>query len=89
MMRYLKLLADKDIALNKAMIPLGSCTMKLNSNEQLVPLGWDKICEIHPFGDHPEGYIKMITVENVSMIKKVLLFGVMERQLGILFMWKM
>ena len=49
MMRYLKSLENKDLTLNRAMIPLGSCTMKLNAVSQLEPILWENLCCIHPF----------------------------------------
>ncbi len=63
MMRYLKRLADKDLALDRAMIPLGSCTMKLNAAAEMVPISWPEFCDIHPFvpDDQSRGYRKMIT----------------------------
>jgi glycine dehydrogenase len=62
MMRYLKLLDNKDLALNRTMIPLGSCTMKLNAASQLFSLSWPEFAGIHPFVpvDQAEGYMELI-----------------------------
>lgn len=62
MMRYLRRLSDKDIALDRAMIPLGSCTMKLNAAAELTPVTWPEFGSIHPFApaDQWIGYQKMI-----------------------------
>lgn len=62
MMRYLRKLADKDLALDRAMIPLGSCTMKLNAAAEMMPVTWSKISNIHPFAPkgHTGGYRKMM-----------------------------
>jgi len=49
MLRYIRSLADKDIALDRAMIPLGSCTMKLNASSEMLPLSWPEFSAIHPF----------------------------------------
>jgi glycine dehydrogenase len=49
MMRFLRKLADKDLALDRAMIPLGSCTMKLNAAAEMIPVSWPSIANLHPF----------------------------------------
>ena len=49
MLRYLKKLENKDLSLTHAMIPLGSCTMKLNATAEMVPIGWNEFSNIHPF----------------------------------------
>ena len=48
MLRYLKKLEDKDIALNRTMIALGSCTMKLNATAEMIPISWRELAEPHP-----------------------------------------
>ena len=62
MMRYLRKLADKDLALDRAMIPLGSCTMKLNAAAEMMPVSWPSIANLHPFAPkaHSEGIRAMI-----------------------------
>ena len=62
MLRYLRRLADKDIALDRAMIPLGSCTMKLNATSEMIPVTWPAFAHIHPFApdSQTEGYREMI-----------------------------
>jgi len=61
MLRYLRRLADKDIALDRAMIPLGSCTMKLNATSEMVPITWPGFASIHPFApaDQTRGYAQL------------------------------
>ena len=63
MMRYMRHLADKDLALDRAMIPLGSCTMKLNATAELMPVSWPEFANIHPFVplDQAQGYLQMVT----------------------------
>ncbi len=62
MLRYLRRLADKDLALDRTMIPLGSCTMKLNATVEMIPITWREFAEIHPFADDSDtiGYRTMI-----------------------------
>ncbi len=62
MMRYLRRLSEMDIALDRAMIPLGSCTMKLNAAAELAPITWPEFNSIHPFApdDQTVGYREMI-----------------------------
>ncbi|OAI65756.1 aminomethyl-transferring glycine dehydrogenase, partial [Ralstonia pseudosolanacearum] len=62
MLRYLRSLADKDLALDRTMIPLGSCTMKLNATAEMLPVTWPEFANIHPFApaDQTVGYREMI-----------------------------
>ncbi|MBS3652233.1 aminomethyl-transferring glycine dehydrogenase [Pseudaminobacter sp. 19-2017] len=62
MMRYLRRLADKDLALDRTMIPLGSCTMKLNAAAEMAPVSWPSVANLHPFApaEHAEGYRAMV-----------------------------
>jgi glycine dehydrogenase len=62
MLRYLRSLADKDLALDRTMIPLGSCTMKLNATSEMIPVTWPEFSNIHPYApdDQTVGYREMI-----------------------------
>ena len=62
MLRYVRYLSDKDIALDRAMIPLGSCTMKLNATTEMMPVTWAPFSAIHPFvpRDQAQGYQQLI-----------------------------
>ncbi|WP_207496522.1 aminomethyl-transferring glycine dehydrogenase [Aridibaculum aurantiacum] len=62
MMRYLKMLENKDLSLDNSMIPLGSCTMKLNAATELIPVSWPQFSKMHPFApkDQWEGYQQIV-----------------------------
>ena len=62
MLRYLKMLQERDLALDRSMISLGSCTMKLNAASEMMPVTWREFTDIHPFVplDQAEGYLQMI-----------------------------
>ena len=62
MTRYIRRLSDKDLALDRAMIPLGSCTMKLNATAEMLAISWPEFAEMHPFApaDQAEGYKYMV-----------------------------
>ncbi|MFB4317127.1 aminomethyl-transferring glycine dehydrogenase [Actinomadura sp. 21ATH] len=62
MLRYLRRLQDKDIALDRSMIPLGSCTMKLNATAEMEPITWPEFANVHPFApvEQAAGYLELI-----------------------------
>jgi glycine dehydrogenase len=62
MLRYLRRLSDKDVALDRSMIPLGSCTMKLNGTTEMEPISWPEFADIHPFApvEQARGYLELI-----------------------------
>ncbi|GII22992.1 aminomethyl-transferring glycine dehydrogenase [Planosporangium mesophilum] len=62
MLRYLRRLSDKDYALDRGMIPLGSCTMKLNATTEMEPITWSEFAELHPFApaEQTEGYRQLV-----------------------------
>ena len=62
MLRYLRRLSDQDLALDRSMIPLGSCTMKLNATTEMEPITWPEFADIHPFAplDQVQGYVELI-----------------------------
>ncbi|MBP6718771.1 MAG: aminomethyl-transferring glycine dehydrogenase [Rhodoferax sp.] len=61
MLRYIRMLSDKDLALDRSMIPLGSCTMKLNATSEMIPITWPEFANIHPFSpaDQRLGYTEL------------------------------
>jgi glycine dehydrogenase len=63
MLRYLKKLQNRDLALDHAMIPLGSCTMKLNAAAEMIPVSWPEFANLHPFAplDQAQGYVELIS----------------------------
>lgn len=62
MLRYLRRLSDMDLALDRTMIPLGSCTMKLNATSEMEPITWAEFANIHPFApvDQRQGYVELV-----------------------------
>ncbi len=62
MLRYIRRLGDRDVALDRAMIPLGSCTMKLNATTEMEPITWTEFAGVHPFAplDQAAGYLELI-----------------------------
>ncbi len=63
MLRYLRQLADRDLALDRTMIPLGSCTMKLNATSEMIPISWPEFAHVHPFAPAAQtaGYRELIS----------------------------
>ncbi len=61
LLRYIRALSDKDLALDRSMIPLGSCTMKLNASSEMIPITWPEFAGLHPFAPHDqlEGYAQL------------------------------
>ena len=68
MLRYLRRLADKDLALDRSMIPLGSCTMKLNATSEMIPVTWPEFAHIHPFApaEQRAGYARCTQLEALA-----------------------
>jgi glycine dehydrogenase len=67
MLRYLNYLQKKDLSLADAMIPLGSCTMKLNATTEMIPVTFPGFSSIHPFVpvDQAKGYATLVSVTNI------------------------
>ncbi len=70
MLRYLRRLADRDLALDRTMIPLGSCTMKLNATAEMMPLTWPGFADVHPFApdDQTPGYAEMMAELEANLV---------------------
>ncbi|MFY0678607.1 MAG: aminomethyl-transferring glycine dehydrogenase [Neptuniibacter sp.] len=71
MLRYLKQLENKDYSLVHGMIPLGSCTMKLNATAEMIPVTWPEFANIHPFApeDQTQGYLEMINELEAALVE--------------------
>ena len=71
MLRYIRRLSDKDLALDRTMIPLGSCTMKLNATTEMIPISWDEFANIHPFvpAKQRKGYDQLISELEEWLVK--------------------
>ncbi|TLU73333.1 aminomethyl-transferring glycine dehydrogenase [Lichenicoccus roseus] len=69
LLRYLRRLANKDLALDRTMIPLGSCTMKLNATVEMMPITWPGFCDMHPFAptDQAQGYARLFAELQASL----------------------
>ena len=72
LLRYMRRLADRDLALDRSMIPLGSCTMKLNATAEMMPLTWAQFANLHPFApvSQAQGYATMLA-ELADMLREV------------------
>jgi glycine cleavage system P protein (glycine dehydrogenase) len=81
MMRFLRRLADKDLALDRAMIPLGSCTMKLNAAAEMLPVSWQSVANVHPFApaEHALGY-KSLTDDLEAWLSEITGFDAVSLQ---------
>ena len=71
MLRYLRRLADKDLALDRTMIPLGSCTMKLNATTEMIPVTWPEFANIHPYAPSADiaGYTQLVEELGTMLIE--------------------
>ncbi|HEU0230166.1 MAG TPA: aminomethyl-transferring glycine dehydrogenase [Burkholderiaceae bacterium] len=71
MLRYLRSLADKDLALDRSMIPLGSCTMKLNATAEMIPITWPEFANLHPFAPAAQsrGYAELVEGLSTALCK--------------------
>ena len=71
MMRYLRRLADADLALDRTMIPLGSCTMKLNAVAEMIPVTWPEFADIHPYApaEQARGYLQLIDELEQALVR--------------------
>ncbi|RRN79053.1 glycine dehydrogenase (aminomethyl-transferring) [Pseudoxanthomonas sp. SGD-10] len=63
LLRYMRSLSDKDLAMDRTMIPLGSCTMKLNATSEMIPITWPEFSQVHPLApaDQAEGYAQLVS----------------------------
>ncbi|HEU5018494.1 MAG TPA: aminomethyl-transferring glycine dehydrogenase, partial [Pseudolabrys sp.] len=71
LLRYMRRLADRDLALDRTMIPLGSCTMKLNATAEMMPLTWPEFADLHPFvpAEYAKGYARLTDELSATLCK--------------------
>ncbi len=81
MLRYLRRLQGKDLALDRSMIPLGSCTMKLNATTEMIPISWPGFGALHPFAprEQAEGYRRLFD-ELEAMLREITGFDAISLQ---------
>ena len=81
LLRYMRRLADRDLALDRSMIPLGSCTMKLNATTEMMPLTWPEFSDLHPFAprEQAQGYTKLIA-NLAAMLREITGYTVISFQ---------
>ena len=71
LLRYMRRLSDKDLALDRSMIPLGSCTMKLNATVEMMPITWPGFCDMHPFAppEQARGYARLFDALSTALCR--------------------
>ncbi len=85
MMRYIRMLESRDLSLNYGMIPLGSCTMKLNAATEMLALSMDEFANIHPFvpSEQAEGYLELINELGKDLLELPVLMEYLSNQIQV------